>query len=450
MLSLPSVHNPDETINYSSISAQQTPTIIAPTTAPRIDRIGLDPLSGALMVFTGTEAALPAPPAYENDVLPICQVRLAVGQTVITNAHITDERGIVNADSPQAFEIERSDSPNVIPIMTSNTAPSGVASASSEYSAVYPAWKAFDKSPGGWQTTAGTSGWLAYEFAAAQTVIAYELTAFGSVPTRSPKTWTFEGWDGSGWVVLDTQANAPAWSAGERRLYEISNSTAYIKYRLNVTASGDGTYVLLAEMSMRVADTLDKTPAVFDDFTHYALLTEPGLYHIPAPPAARLWRITAVGARGGRGGGYLNGSSLMTAGGGGKGPGACLPNLLWAAEDLIVVVGEAGQDGADSTPGVNNAAAGLPGENTEIIGAVSGIKATLDGGSGGAAGTSAPAGGAAGAVGSAPAAPFNVGFAGTIGTAGTTGSPGAYGNSGTCGELGQLGATDAFVLLEWC
>lgn len=450
MLSLPSVHNPDETINYSSISAQQTPTITAPTAAPRIDRIGLDALSGGLVVITGTEAALPVPPPYQNDVLPVCQVRLAVGQAVITNAHITDERSIADNHAPQAFEIESSASVNVIPIMTSNTAPSGVASASSEYDASFAAWRAFNKAASGWSNTSGTSGWLAYEYTTAKTVIAYEITAYGPSATRSPKTWTFEGWDGSGWIVLDTQTNAPAWSAGERRLYEISNSTAYIKYRLNVTASGDGTYVLLAEMSMRVADTLDKTPAVFDDFTHYALLTEPGLYHIPAPPAARLWRITAVGARGGRGGGYLNGSSLMTAGGGGKGPGACLPHLLWAAEDLIVVVGEAGQDGADSTPGVNNAAAGLPGENTEIIGAVSGIKATLDGGSGGAAGTSAPAGGAAGAVGSAPAAPFNAGFAGTIGTAGTTGSPGAYGNSGTCGELGQLGATDAFVLLEWC
>ena len=45
----------------------------------------------------------------------------------------------------QVYEAYATDGADAVPIMTANNAPSGVASADTEYSAVYAAWKAFDK-----------------------------------------------------------------------------------------------------------------------------------------------------------------------------------------------------------------------------------------------------------------------------------------------------------------
>jgi hypothetical protein len=52
-----------------------------------------------------------------------------------------------------------------------------------------------------------------------------------------PKVWTFQGWTGSAWVVLDSQANQ-IWGATEKRTFTFTNTTTYSKYKLDVTASG--------------------------------------------------------------------------------------------------------------------------------------------------------------------------------------------------------------------
>jgi hypothetical protein len=76
----------------TEVVAQNTATITAPTTNPRIDRVVLDPATGAVSVVAGTEAVSPSPPAIPAGKLPICKVSLTVGQVAITNANITDER----------------------------------------------------------------------------------------------------------------------------------------------------------------------------------------------------------------------------------------------------------------------------------------------------------------------------------------------------------------------
>ena len=72
--------------------AQTTGTLTAPTTDPRIDRVVIDNTTGVVSVITGVEAASPVPPALTAGKLPVCQVALAVSQTQILNADITDER----------------------------------------------------------------------------------------------------------------------------------------------------------------------------------------------------------------------------------------------------------------------------------------------------------------------------------------------------------------------
>jgi len=69
--------------------------------------------------------------------------------------------------------------------------------------------------------------------------------------SRAPKNWTFEGWNGSSWVTLDTRINQSSWGDNEIRYYKISSPSAYAKYRINITANnGDGTYLCVATLGL--------------------------------------------------------------------------------------------------------------------------------------------------------------------------------------------------------
>ncbi|MCK9622200.1 MAG: phage tail protein [Methylobacter sp.] len=75
-----------------SIAAQNTGTITAPTTNPRIDRVVISQTDATFLVIAGTEAATPAAPAITAGYFPCAQILLSVGDTAITTAMITDER----------------------------------------------------------------------------------------------------------------------------------------------------------------------------------------------------------------------------------------------------------------------------------------------------------------------------------------------------------------------
>ncbi|MDZ4340442.1 MAG: hypothetical protein U1B94_09570 [candidate division NC10 bacterium] len=76
----------------TEVAAQNSATITAPTTNPRIDRIVVDEATGTVSVIAGTEAASPTAPAITAGKLPVAQVLLQTSTTQITNAIITDER----------------------------------------------------------------------------------------------------------------------------------------------------------------------------------------------------------------------------------------------------------------------------------------------------------------------------------------------------------------------
>jgi hypothetical protein len=132
------------------------------------------------------------------------------------------------------------------PTMTSAFAPSGVATASSEFDTNNPAWRSFDKTTTNkWTTASGlTTGWLRYDFPQGKVITQYTITGpISGQTTRGPKTWTFEAsQDGNTWTVLDTQTNVATWTALLQRTYTFTNTTAYKSYRINVTANqGDAT-----------------------------------------------------------------------------------------------------------------------------------------------------------------------------------------------------------------
>jgi len=76
------------------VSAQNTSTITAPTTNPRIDRVVIDATTGSNLVIQGTESANPSPPAIPFGKLPVAKIYLTTTTTAITNQIITDERVI--------------------------------------------------------------------------------------------------------------------------------------------------------------------------------------------------------------------------------------------------------------------------------------------------------------------------------------------------------------------
>lgn len=172
--------------------------------------------------------------------------------------------------SPQTDPAADFDLIDQVPVMTAASTPAGTVTASTE-NGTNSGWKAFD---GGFTTSSrwlanATTGTLQYDFGSGNTKVLTHYTIIG-VPTdesgetdRAPKTWTFEGSNnGSSWTTLNTQTNVAAWTAGEKRTYATSNTTAYRYYRLNITANqGDGSYVGIAEaefMSSTVnVDTLE-------------------------------------------------------------------------------------------------------------------------------------------------------------------------------------------------
>ncbi len=154
---------------------------------------------------------------------------------------------------------------NTVPLMTTDTLPSGTAS---ESIGNVSAFKAFNGvvsgNPWGGLATA-LPAWVAYEHVSAKTITKYQIIGYtnGTV-TRTPKNWTFEAWNGSAWVVLDTQSGI-AWvedinTGSVPQSFTFTNTTAYTKYRLNISANNGDTYVQIHSLEMyEDAGALDMT-----------------------------------------------------------------------------------------------------------------------------------------------------------------------------------------------
>ena len=144
---------------------------------------------------------------------------------------------------------------SLIPAMTSNNAPSGVASASEIYSSDYAAWKAFNgmfaASANYWHTLTTSSGWLQYVFPVKKTVKQYTISGHPSSNAVNPKTWSLKASnDGTNWTVLDTRTNITAWQGSTANSYVVDNSISYTHYRLDVTENNGDVRLGIGELRM--------------------------------------------------------------------------------------------------------------------------------------------------------------------------------------------------------
>lgn len=165
---------------------------------------------------------------------------------------------------------------NQVPVMTWGNAPTGVASASSEFQEYY-AYKAFDGSinsgPNIWIANSNT-GWLKYDFGYGVTKVITSYSIVGIAIDRitsanqAPKSWSLDGSnDNIIWVNIDTQTNADAWTAGLKRTYTTNNAVAYRYYRIVVNANqGSAYYLEIAELELLAAGYPLNSVIFFKDY----------------------------------------------------------------------------------------------------------------------------------------------------------------------------------------
>lgn len=155
---------------------------------------------------------------------------------------------------------------NVIPKMTSNTAPSGAASCSSVFSSAYDSWYAFNQiSDQGWASSGtATAQWLCYKFTNPVAISQYTITSRNSSTStdllQSPKTWRFEASnDGSTWTTIDERDNVTNWGVAEKRVFTFNNIISFIYYRIYcISNNGSTTAFAINELEMMEYDFLNK------------------------------------------------------------------------------------------------------------------------------------------------------------------------------------------------
>lgn len=146
-------------------------------------------------------------------------------------------------------------SENLIPKMTSYTAPSGLVKTSNNRDSTYVAWRAFDSAyeiANSWATSNNiTSAWISYTFPTSKQVQMYSIRSYDQ--SFSPKSWTFEGSnDGVTWDILDTKINESVWGTGMsiRRVFTLSNNKSYTSYRVNISSVVSQKYIIVEEIEM--------------------------------------------------------------------------------------------------------------------------------------------------------------------------------------------------------
>lgn len=158
------------------------------------------------------------------------------------------------------------------PAMTSNSTPSGDASANGG-----TAWHAFDEDEGTyWQSSSNQTGFLTYHFDSPKVVDGYSIfMAFENSNTSftdsdyAPATWFFEGsMDNSTWDVLDKQYDYVAYENGKSNFFEVKNDVAYNYYRISIkkVSRNGSVQPRIREFVMRTADVTDIT-ITFSDTT---------------------------------------------------------------------------------------------------------------------------------------------------------------------------------------
>jgi hypothetical protein len=124
---------------------------------------------------------------------------------------------------------------NLVPVLTG---PDGGVLSSGSYGAGYEAWQAFDGALGTmWISPESvTPAIIGYQWSTPQPLVRYAIHYVnGDIRERAPRDWTLQGFDGSGWTVLQTVSGQPPWLGNERRVFTLTGTAHYLGFRLVIT-----------------------------------------------------------------------------------------------------------------------------------------------------------------------------------------------------------------------
>lgn len=151
-----------------------------------------------------------------------------------------------------------------LPASLVNLTGSGTASTTGNIYANEGPATAFDHNTGGtrviWNQKTNVD--LVYEFPEPTRVNAFRIWRTAQYE-RQPKTFSFQGWDGTDWQTLDgdTGLNKDTdWKPVSYRYYQFVNAVHYKKYRLFIEENGGNTYTEFFEFEMFCVD--DGTPVI--------------------------------------------------------------------------------------------------------------------------------------------------------------------------------------------
>ena len=145
---------------------------------------------------------------------------------------------------------------SLVPIMTSNTAPSGVAFGDGTYA---QPWNAFSaRTTGGWVASVLPNA-IGYQFTTAQVVKSYAISPWviDSGSNRWIRTWILQGSnDGVTYTDIDSRdIYGRSWAGGAYRYFSCaSNATAYLYYRLYIIANNGDSFAAIQRLELYDVD----------------------------------------------------------------------------------------------------------------------------------------------------------------------------------------------------
>lgn len=182
-------------------------------------------------------------PAVLNNEIAVTKLGQSTYASYKAVINTTWKNAIIASNYVNYFDM----SSTTVPTMTSNTAPTGVAFASYEYSGT-AAWKAFDKTSA-WLSWGNTSfpHTVGYKFVDPVLCYKVELTAYNVV--EDPTAFVVQGSnDGSTWTDCSSTIN-PTWvKAGEVKAFSVAATQKYLYYRLYITAGSNSGWSAMAEL----------------------------------------------------------------------------------------------------------------------------------------------------------------------------------------------------------
>ncbi|UCZ78470.1 discoidin domain-containing protein [Pectobacterium carotovorum] len=159
-------------------------------------------------------------------------------------------------------------STSIIPVMTSDTAPTGYVASASNFAistAAFHPYVAFDGKdnigewPDCWSTdnqwlpSVANPHWLRIDLPEGKSVLSYQMVNRSRNELGNPKSWKFQGSNDNGgtWDTLHEVTDSADNNPGSKRSYKLGTTVTYKSYRLLITAkNGNQPFTTLAELNL--------------------------------------------------------------------------------------------------------------------------------------------------------------------------------------------------------